>query len=164
VSSRYSSFLYIVFKSRKNIAYVHTYIIVNPRSCMTIQDDIAVLIIHFFPHSAKNGFKLSFNKIFSITLNMSTFSEFTISLMANNIISAQQLHIVGPLGSERIKILLLVKIPNKLGDNQMSFLFNRCGKWPTTYYKRRTAGCRQHVSTQIKRCKFKPLLHVETFS
>lgn len=86
---------------------------------------------------------------------MSTFSEFTISLMVNNIISAQQLNVVGPLGSERIKIQLLVKIPNKLGDNQMPFLFNRCGKWPTTYYKRRTAGCRQHVSTQIKRRKFK---------
>lgn len=98
---------------------------------MAIQDDNAVLIINFFPHSAKNGFKLSFNKIFSITLNMSTFSEFTISLMVNNIISAQQLHVVGPLGSERIKILLLVKIPNKLGDNQMPFLFNRCVKWPT---------------------------------
>lgn len=67
---------------------------------MAIQDDNAVLIIIFFPHSAKNGFKLSFNKIFSITLNMSTFSEFTISLMVNNIISAQQLHVVGPLGSE----------------------------------------------------------------
>lgn len=75
--------------------------------------------------------------------------------MVNNIISAQQLNVVGPLGSERIKILLLVKIPNKLGDNQTPFLFNMCGKWPTTYYKRRTAGCRQHVSTQIKRRKFK---------
>ena len=59
---------------------------------MTIQDDIAALIINFCPHCAKNGFKLSFSKIFSITLNMSTFSEFTISFMANNIISAQQLH------------------------------------------------------------------------
>ena len=57
---------------------------------------------------------------------MSTFSEFTISLMVNNIISAQQLHVVGPLGSERIKILLLGKIPNKLGDNQMPFLFKVC--------------------------------------
>ena len=75
--------------------------------------------------------------------------------MVNNIISAQQLNVVGPLGSERIKILLLVKILNKLGDNQLPFLFNRSGKWPTTYYKRRTAGCRQHVSTQIKRRKFK---------
>lgn len=55
---------------------------------------------------------------------MSTFSEFTTSLMVNNIISAQQLHVVGPLGSERIKILFLIKIPNKLGNNcnQMPFL------------------------------------------
>ena len=60
--------------------------------------------------------------------------------MVNNIISAQQLHVVGPLGSERIKILLLVKIPNKLGDNQMPFLFNRCVKWPTNLLQETNCG------------------------